>query len=43
MIITGNCADVCAKEDPIDHAFSGCRGADRTYDEVVTVFLPVDP
>jgi hypothetical protein len=43
MIITGNCADVCAKEDPIDHAFSGCRGADRSYDEVVTVFLPVDP
>ena len=43
MIITGNCADVCAKENPIDHAFSGCRGADRIYNEVVTVFLPLDP
>ena len=40
MVIAGNCADVCATEDPVDHAFSHCRGGDRTYDEVVTVFLP---
>jgi hypothetical protein len=40
MAIVGNCKDVCAAEDPVDHAFSRCRGADRSYDEVVTVFLP---
>ena len=43
MIITGDCADVCASEDPIDHAFRGCRGGDRVYDEAVTVFLPTTP
>jgi hypothetical protein len=40
MIIVGRCADVCAAENPVDHSFSQCRGGDRTYDEVVTVFLP---
>lgn len=40
MIISGDCAAVCAAEDPHDHAYRGCRGGDRTYDEVVTVFLP---
>ncbi len=43
MIITGNCANVCAVEDPVDHAFSECRGGDRVYDEVVTTFLPTEP
>ncbi len=43
MIITGDCADVCESEDAIDRAFRGCRGGDRVYDEVVTVFLPVEP
>jgi hypothetical protein len=43
MLITGDCADVCTSEDPLDHAFSHCRGGGRIYDEVVTVFLPAAP
>lgn len=41
MIITGNCRDVCSVEDAIDHFVTHCRGGDRVYDEVITVFLPV--
>jgi hypothetical protein len=41
MVITGNCRDVCATEDAVDHFVSHCRGGGRVYDEVVTVFLPV--
>ena len=40
MIITGACADVCDGEDKTDHSFTHCRGGDRDFDEVVTVFLP---
>lgn len=41
MIITGDCSAVCAEEDSRDHAYRGCRGGDRVFDEVVTVFLPM--
>jgi hypothetical protein len=41
MIITGNCRDVCSVDDSVDHFVTHCRGGDRVYDEVVTVFLPV--
>jgi hypothetical protein len=41
MIITGNCRDVCSVEDAADRFVTHCRGGDRVYDEVVTVFLPV--
>lgn len=41
MIIEGDCSAVCAEEDPRDHAYRHCRGGDRVFDEVVTVFLPM--
>ena len=41
MIITGACADVCGGEDKSEHFFTHCRGGDREFDEVVTVFLPI--
>ena len=41
MIITGNCRDVCSVDDAVDRFVTHCRGGDRVYDEVVTVFLPV--
>jgi hypothetical protein len=41
MIIAGDCSAVCTEEDPRDHAYRGCRGGDRVFDEVVTVFLPM--
>jgi hypothetical protein len=43
MIITGNCVEVCAKEDSVDHSFSGCRAGGQTFNEVVTVFLQTEP
>ena len=41
MLIAGDCSVVCAEEDPRDHAYRHCRGGDRVFDEVVTVFLPM--
>lgn len=43
MVIVGDCRDVCASEDPVDHTFSRCRGGGQVYDEVITVFLPTAP